>query len=66
MTRLYVQPLSTTREARGLYYCYNLQFWVRDGRIEACGHIGTVYQGTLDCYACDHAGEWHGACPACH
>ena len=36
-----------------LYYDYDRQCWVKDGRVKKCGHR-EVMKG---CYACAHAGE---------
>lgn len=63
MTRLFVQPLSVTQKARGIYYCYTNQAWIEDGIVTRCGHPDDMRPGC--CYAGEHEGEEHGACDGC-
>lgn len=37
------------------YYDYDLQAWIVDGRVAACGHNAPAM--VMGCYACQHAGE---------
>lgn len=52
MSRQYVQPEAETRSARGTYFCYALQAWIKDGVVTSVGN--------------GKPGEYHGACPECH
>ena len=47
---------------KGVVYCYDLQAWIVDGRIETCG-----IKGCQGCNRCMMAGESHPTdCPDCH
>jgi len=54
----------------GLWFCYQLQVWIRDRIILPCAHAerGLARMGIAQagCYACAHAGETHAACAQCH
>lgn len=59
MTLLTYQPHTATD---GLWFCYRLQAWVRNGLILHCGHRTVEDDG---CYACTHHGTRHDPCRSC-
>jgi hypothetical protein len=66
MSRTYVQPESATQAGTGLYYCYDIQAWVRDGVIQACGHQ-EPFNGCTGCQVRLGARDsHHGSCKDCH